>query len=298
MDSQQLIEKIKNLTIWKNGDERAPHKPLLILYALGQLQNKGVRFIKYDEAREHLTDLLKEFGPYRRVYRPEHPFVRLSHDGIWALSSNVKEEDITNSKLIKNDIYGGFNDEVYNLLRKNPELIRQIAQIILENHFPETIHQDILSAVGIYLDDLTETYKDKIYRNIKIRDAKFRERILRAYEYSCAICGFNVRLGNQLVAVEAAHIKWHQAGGPDTEEKGIALCTMHHKLYDLGVFTITDTRRLLVAEQANGGDGFQQWLMRYHGKIIKLPINPSYQPANLFLSWHVREVFKGPARYV
>ncbi len=39
-------------------------------------------------------------------------------------------------------------------------------------------------------------------------------------------------------------------------------------------------------------------VIRKHGKIIKPPINPSCQPAKLFLSWHVREVFKGPARYV
>jgi len=297
MDSEELIEKIKNLTIWKNGDQRAPHKPLLILYALGQIQNKGTRFIRYDEARQPLTDLLKEFGPYRKTYRPEHPFVRLSHDGIWTISSNVKEEDITNSKLIRNNIYGGFTDEVYKLLRSNPVLIRQIAEIILENHFPETIHEDILSAVGLDLENLEQKQKVKIYTSEKIRDSNFREKILRAYEYSCAICGFNVRLGNQLVAVEAAHIKWHQAGGPDIEENGIALCTMHHKLYDLGVFTINESRRLLVAEQAHGGNGFEDWLMRYHGKYIKPPINPSYQPNNLFLNWHVREVFKGPARY-
>lgn len=37
--------------------------------------------------------------------------------------------------------------------------------------------------------------------------------------------------------------------------------------------------------------------MRYHVKYIKPPINPSYQSNNLFLNWHVREVFKGFARY-
>jgi len=108
------------------------------------------------------------------------------------------------------------------------------------------------------------------YPGKRTRDPNFRFKILRAYEYSCAVCGFNVRLGNHLVGVEAAHIKWHQAGGPDTEEHGIALCAMHHKLFDRGVFTLNEDRVLLVAEEANGSKGFDEWLMRFHEKQIKL----------------------------
>lgn len=69
------------------------------------------------------------------------------------------------------------------------------------------------------------------FKGKRSRDPNFRNKILRAYKYSCAVCGFNVRLGNNLVGIEAAHIKWHQAGGPDREDNGIALCSMHHKLF-------------------------------------------------------------------
>jgi len=130
------------------------------------------------------------------------------------------------------------------------------------------------------------------------RDPQFRERVLRAYEYRCAVCGFNVRLGNTLVAVEAAHIKWHQAGGPDQEENGIALCTMHHKLFDRGVFTLSKSLRFQVAETAHGTEGFDEWLMRYHGKEIRPPQSPLYRPKDFFIHWHVKEVFRGPARYL
>ncbi len=46
--------------------------------------------------------------------------------------------------------------------------------------------------------------------------------------YQSVVCGFNVRIADSLVALEAAHIKWHQAGGPDMEYNGIALCSLHH----------------------------------------------------------------------
>ena len=58
-----------------------------------------------------------------------------------------------------------------------------------------------------------------------------RVQTLTAYEYRCTICGFDVRLGPVPVALDAAHIRWHQAGGPDTESNGLALCVVHHKLF-------------------------------------------------------------------
>lgn len=297
MNPYQLKERITNLSIWKKGDQRAPHKPLLILYALAQLQNKDVRFLRYEEVREPLTNLLKEFGPRRQSYHPEEPFVRLTRDGIWSLGSDIDSVHINSPWLIKHEISGGFNDEVYKLLQNNPALVREIGMLVLYSHFPDTIHEDILAAVGLDLDAGIVDFEGFNPRKTNSRDPKFREKILRAYEYRCAVCGFNVRLGNNLVAVEAAHIKWHQAGGPDREENGIALCAMHHKLFDLGVFTITDSRELLVAEDANGSEGFQEWLMRYHGQFVRSPIHPDYQPNQTFVNWHVREVFKGPGRY-
>ncbi len=297
MNANQLKERIKNLSIWKKGDQRAPHKPLLILYALGQLQNKGARFLQYEEVREPLTNLLKEFGPRRQSYHPEEPFVRLTRDGIWNLNSDIDSVHINSSWLLKHGIAGGFNDEAYALLRDNPSLVREVGKMVLYSHFPDTIHEDILAAVGLDFDSEIIDLENDHFRGTKCRDPKFRERILRAYEYSCAVCGFNVRLGHNLVAVEAAHIKWHQVGGPDCEENGIALCAMHHKLFDRGVFTITDSRELLVAEEAYGSSGFQEWLMRYHGKLIRAPVHPGYQPGQAYVNWHFREVFRGPGRY-
>jgi hypothetical protein len=43
---EKLLTNIREVSVWKQGDQRAPHKPLLILYALGKLlagQNE-VRF--------------------------------------------------------------------------------------------------------------------------------------------------------------------------------------------------------------------------------------------------------------
>lgn len=291
MTPEQLIKVFSTLCIWKRDGERAPHKPLLLLLALAGVDRKEPRLHPFAEIKDKLKYLLMEFGPPRKIYRPSYPFIRLQNDGIWEVTGNKildPRRDWSNNALLENKTFGGFTQEIYSMLLGDRKLIRELATIILEQNFPETIYEDILNAVGIEADVLVKS----------TRDPQFRERILRAYEYSCAVCGFNVRLGQTLVAVEAAHIKWHQAGGPDTEQNGIALCTMHHKLFDRGVFTLTESMTLQVAEAAHGTRGFDEWVMRYHGKKIRNPQSPIYKPEEPFIKWHVQEVFRGPARYM
>ncbi len=287
MNSYELRERINKLSIWKKGDQRAPHKPLLILYALGRFQDSSTQKISYEEVKNNLTILLKDFGPIRKSYHPEEPFVRLFKDVIWNFNIDRDIIQISNKWLINHEIAGGFSDEVFSLLSKDITLVKEIAEIILNKHFPDTLHEDILTAVGLNIE----------YGNNRVRDPKFRNRILKAYEYSCAICGFNVRLGHNLVGVEAAHIKWHQAGGPDNEQNGVALCSMHHKLFDRGIFSISNDREIIISEEAHGTNGFDEWLMRFHGKQLRPPVHPEYYPNNSFINWHVREVFRGPGRY-
>lgn len=288
MNITELKNKLSAISVWKKNGQRAPHKPLLILYALGQFQNGERVELPYEEVREKLKHLLIEFGPARKSYHPEEPFVRLVGDGLWQLSSSVDKKSFSDKQLLTERIVGGFIPEVVDFLKSNNQFVPELASQILNEHFPDTMHDDILEETG-----LTFSYFKK-----KHRDPNFRERILRAYEYSCAICGFNVRLGRNIVAIEAAHIKWHQVGGPDCEENGIALCSLHHKMFDRGVFTISNEDCLLVSEEAHGTNGFEVWLMRYHGTSLRKPIRPDYAPKDSFKHWHVREVFRGTARYI
>lgn len=58
-------------------------------------------------------------------------------------------------------------------------------------------------------------------------------------------------------------LSWHQAGGPDEESNGLALCTMHHKLFDRGVFTLSDDLNVMVSD---GTKGFHEWVIAFNGK--------------------------------
>jgi len=254
----------------------------------------GHSLIPYEDVDRELKKLLLEFGPPRKSFHPEYPFWRLQSDGIWevpgaeSLEKRKSSTDIPKSILLKNKVQGGFREDVHQLFTRDRKFLAETAGQILNANFPASIHEDILQAVCIDLEDTA--------RRSTARDPSVRYRILQAYEFQCAVCGFNVRIGDSLVALEDAHIKWYQAGGPDMENNGIALCSLHHRLFDRGAFTISENMKLKVSEIAHGTTGFREWLLAFHDREIRPPQRQSYFPRIDYVKWHVREVFKGYAR--
>jgi putative restriction endonuclease len=92
LDRKQVLRLFDQINVWKRGGQRAPHKPLLLLYALSKCARDGEREIPYAEVDEKLKPLLEEFGPARKSYHTEYPFWRLQNDGIWELSDTAKLE--------------------------------------------------------------------------------------------------------------------------------------------------------------------------------------------------------------
>jgi len=130
---------------------------------------------------------------------------------------------------------------------------------VLDAHFPESIRQDVLDAVGLSLEPSNTAAGEAATRR---RDPAFRDKVLLAYEYRCCVCGHDLRLKQQIIALEAAHIKWFQAGGPDVEQNGLALCSLHHKVFDLGAFTIRPTDYVMLFSQHLFGNPPLTWLER------------------------------------
>lgn len=298
MTREEIIKKFQKLNVWKRNEERAVHKPLLVLYAMGKLLRGGSRLISYVDIEEDFRNLLKEFGPWKPSHRPQYPFWRLrkEKDRIWEIPAahriqeyKRKDGKSTGDACIE-DLrcygVGGFPEPIAYQLQTDLQLAFEIIQNLLNAHFPFSYHEDILQTVGI----------PHPLQIPQPRLPHFRENVLKAYNYRCAICGFDVKLRHQPVALEASHIKWHRAGGPDTEVNGLALCSLHHKLFDRGVFTVSAKLEVLVSEYANGSVGFEEWVMEFHGKEINFPQRQAYRPHEDFTGWHFREVFKGPYR--
>jgi putative restriction endonuclease len=97
--------------------------------------------------------------------------------------------------------------------------------------------------------------------------------------------------------LEAAHIQWHHVGGPDIETNGLSLCSLHHKLFDLGAFTIEPVeRRVVFSQHASGGHRGKDGVLMHHGQPMLAPQDPSFGPDRQFLDWNRTNVFKTPER--
>jgi putative restriction endonuclease len=155
------------------------------------------------------------------------------------------------------------------------------------------MHADILDAVGL---DLSMGAGEREQVSRRARDPNFRARVITAYEHKCAVCGFDVMLDNTQIGLEAAHIMWHQAGGPDTENNGLALCVLHHKMFDRGAFTVSCEHRVEVSQHIHGANKLEEYLLVYTGCNIREPQSRDYSPEDEYLEWHHREVFRGPGR--
>jgi putative restriction endonuclease len=73
MSHQSVLGQFDRLNVWGRGGQRAPHKPLLVLYALGRWARGERDDIPFREVDRDLTPLLKEFGPPRQSHHPGTP---------------------------------------------------------------------------------------------------------------------------------------------------------------------------------------------------------------------------------
>jgi putative restriction endonuclease len=61
------LERTAKLRQWSRSGARAPHKPRLLLYALGRFQQDAASELRYSAVEEDLQRLLTECGPPNRT---------------------------------------------------------------------------------------------------------------------------------------------------------------------------------------------------------------------------------------
>lgn len=293
--SENIINRFRKLAQWEKGGKRAPHKPLMLLIALGRYQN-GIKEFSFEQTENELTRLLVKYGPQRNKYKPEEPFWRLGrNERIFQLGNQAncrvhKDGGTNRSDLIKNHVTASFDAKIQRCFDSEPQLIVEIAQDLISAHFQPSFAEDLFDEVGL-------TFENDEQGSGRQRDPEFRRKVLRAYEDKCSICGFHMVFNQQAIGLEAAHIKWHNAGGPDTENNGLALCTLHHKLFDYGVFLIEPQDfKIKLSNAVSCFNAAEEYVRAFHNKKISLPANIDYHPKEEFLIWHQREKFKGAPR--
>ncbi|MFD5493700.1 phosphorothioated DNA-binding restriction endonuclease [Streptomyces sp. NPDC127091] len=288
-------ERAAELRQWSRGGVRAPHKPLLLLYALGRFQEDTDGELAYSAVEEDLKRLLAEYGPPRPT-TPAYPFHHLVGDGVWEVRSDrgdgspgtgVRELRATHAA-------GRLVPELRVALRREPSLLGRMARVLLDANFPPSLHGELYEAVGLELEPAEATRLTAVRRQ---RDRRMRELVLTAYEHRCAFCGYDGRIGSVPVGLEAAHVRWWAFDGPDDVDNGLCLCALHHKLFDKGVLGVGDQHRILVSQRFVGhGGAARAQVTELSGRPLLGPQPGTAPVAAPHRAWHLTQVFQGDPR--
>lgn len=286
-----LPAQLRELRIHRKGDTPSPHKPLLLLLALGHVQNGDTALLSFEAVEQSLTHLISVFGSTRSKANVSNPFWRLQKDGdFWVVESDISIEtdhsgNPSISQLREGRARAGFSQATIRDLTDRPALIAEAAAQLLEDNFPHSLHADIACAVGLQLCALYQKNQ---------RSPNFRQEVLQAHQYRCVVCGFQIRLMDRTIALEAAHVQWFSCDGPDEIDNGLALCPTHHKLFDLGAFTLSadDSYRIRVSRWVEQSEGMYPHLEIFSNKPILLPKRPEHHPSKQYIEWHTSNVYK------
>ena len=206
----RYLEQVRRLNVNRSGVRRAPHKPLLLLVAIARLL-RGQREIPFLDASSALTPLLAAYAPpVKSRHQPELPYWHLQFDGLWHVADG---EELPRQS-------GGFPrmsglrrthahlaTEFARALESDPAFLMTVVEMLLAAHFPESVHADILEAVGLHLPEAQRVAESVgPDSGVRRRDPEFRRSVLRAYEHRCAVTGFRVALGGAEEDVVAGQI--------------------------------------------------------------------------------------------
>ncbi len=287
--SIEILERIHSLRTFRQGERRAPHKPLLILFAIAQLQ-RGNRSLPFESVKEALDPLLMAYAPpVKRRHQPELPYWHLMTDGLWIVDNadqlQRQASGFPTSAALRSSS-AGFPTEIAGQLENDEQLVNSIVRQILFEHFPESTHDEIMNAVGLSFASDFVAEKPAEYSVSRRRDPNFRGNILRAYEFRCAFSGFRAALNGSFHGCEAAHVRWHAYDGPDDVSNGLALEPTIHALFDIGAWSLTNDHRIIVSSHLTGTDETVERIRGRHGQPLRSPIpgEPNLNPS--YIEWH------------
>lgn len=295
-------------------NHRAPHKPILLL-AIFDLFDQGEVTENFITPSLELIELFDSYWQQvmtsdsnRRWY---YPFFHLKNDGFWHLIPITgKEEALANVRAIsgahqlREVVLGGqFEPELYQLV-VDLQTREALRDIIIETYFDESIHnilwlQHHINIEGYrYGQHLLNAVHSPILSKVEVddvkppvRDAGFRQAIVKAYAHRCVMCGIRLVTDEGRTVAEAAHIIPWSVSHNDDPRNGLCLCRLCHWVFDIGLATITNQYVIRLSSQLNSTDNISGHLATLQQRPIFEPIQSVFNPDVESLLWHLENVF-------
>ena len=302
-DAMHFLKAVRHLNVCTVRGQRRPHQPLLLLVAISNLL-QGRRELPFADVVQALDPLLKAYAPQVSArHQPELPYWHLRNSGLWRVPGDgdlpTQQGGFPRMEGLRRTA-GHLDADFAAALDSDPALLNEVVREILDAYFPESLHADILAAIGLYLPEIDRVSDSESARaSARRRDPKFRKNVLRAYEHRCAVTGFRAALEGQFFGCEAAHVRWHAYDGPDSVDNGFAVEPTLHKLFDAGAWTLSDDRKVLVSREFTESTKRGPRLGALHGRPLRSPQAGEPEVSVEFIRWHREDdqggVFRQPA---
>lgn len=181
----------------------------------------------------------------------------------------------------------------------DPAYREKARRILIAKYFQPEERVALYTLVGLPVPKADQIELDANYKSPEEaakqgREARFRLNVVAAYNYTCALTGYQLVTISAGSLVEAAHIHPFARSRNNDPRNGLALSKNAHWLFDMGLWSLTDDYKVVVASSRfveHSPD--QKALMDYHQQKIHLPIDPVLWPNPLCISWHRKNRFQG-----
>ena len=292
------LTKFAKLRIDRARGDPAPHKPLLLLVLCDLAESGDLR-----DVLPLSPELAFRFYSYwsivagRRPQRPDIrlPFHHLAGDGIWSALDErggpSPDKKLTKCASLPSDLVGFLGD---------PANRDKARHLLIAKYFRPSEQIALFEMIGLPVPSPQEIERSAAYKSpeearLAGREARFRVRVVAAYNYTCALTGYRLTTIAEGSIVDAAHIHEFRDSRNNDPRNGIALCKNAHWTFDRGLWGITDDYRVIVAiaHFTEASPHESHLLASYHGRHLDLPNEKALWPDPLHLAWHRRTKFKG-----
>ena len=312
-DLQYYVEKMKRLKI-DRAHGPAPHKPALLLSVIALIED-GLVTENRIELSPELAEIFIRYWSRVTNRKPDIslPFFHLQSDEFWHLHPNTGYETalrVANqikgiSRIREVVAHACLDDELFLLLTDAADR-ETIRRTLIRTYFQEYIKQigeliEEQQQIGAYRESLIDevespfsTTKPKRQTGAytKVRDAGFRQAIMRLYDYTCAVCELRIVTMDGESASEAAHIIPFRVSQNDDTRNGVSLCKLHHWAFDRGLFSLSENHRVVVSGLMSEDRPTEWKLTELEDTRIQLPDRVQFRPAQEAMAWHRDNVLR------
>ncbi len=163
-----------------------------------------------------------------------------------------------------------------------------ITALVLDGSHNVIVDFNLVDALSATMDNIVLYYSTQDNSRPAREQQLFREHVLEAYDYKCAITGKSLFIDNRCL-LEAAHIIPYRDGGSFAVNNGMALSYEMHKMFDNGLFSFeyeNDGEVAIITSSSNRIVDRQGILANLNRKFIFLPKQLELRPDPLALQYN------------